>query len=126
MKVIYQPGVALEFEYTVVPFSEAAKAAVDAMRHWSKLEDLVSFANDRHGYCNGDGYFGITYPDDLDEWDRANGEFIEEGSVSAFAGYGDPNSEEYIIAEAEYIELLKQYLGIRGRPDLVRLIHSQD
>ncbi len=31
-------------------------------------EQLVEFALKRHGYCMDNGYYGVTYPDDLDEY----------------------------------------------------------
>jgi hypothetical protein len=46
-------------------------AVVASIRAWSRLPDLASFAVARHGFGDTDGGFGVTYPGDLDEYDRA-------------------------------------------------------
>ena len=62
---------------------DPVSAIAAVVRHWSRLGDLASFAVDRHGFgCTDDG-FGITYPEDLDEWDReVDGAKIPPGFVS--------------------------------------------
>tara|TARA_R110002167_G_scaffold362307_1_gene581326 strand:+ start:3326 stop:3718 length:393 start_codon:yes stop_codon:yes gene_type:complete len=121
MQIAYDPDAPPEFQYTVSPHSLPRKAAVDAMRNWCAPEELSAFAVARHGFMNSDSFFGITYPTDLDEWDRASGESIPDGYVEALAGYGDPHSDGLLILEAEYLELLRQFLL------LVRLpTHAQE
>ena len=46
-------------------------AALTAIRHWSNKAELAQFALDRHGFGDTDGGFGITYPNDLDEYDKS-------------------------------------------------------
>ena len=118
MKVIHTSSAIPEFEYDVVPRVPEHKAALDAIRNWRQLSDLASFAQKRHGYLNADTYFGVTYPDDLDEFDLSQGEFIPDGYVSVDAGYGDPNASPHLILESEYLELLRQYLTINGLAEL--------
>jgi hypothetical protein len=124
MKVIYDSSAAQEFQFTVEPVSLVHKAAVDAMRHWHNIEDLPRFANDRHGYGDSDGYFGITYPSDLDEFDISQGESIAEGHVVASASYGDPHAKAFSLPESEYIQLLGQYLELSGKPELAKQVRN--
>ncbi len=50
--------------------------------NWPSFEELVEYANKRHGYVGDDGYYGVTYPSDLDEYQKEiEGEFIPEGFV---------------------------------------------
>ena len=49
---------------------EPTIAIRNAIRHWSRLTDLAEFTAQRHGYGNTDGGFDVTYPGDLDEYDR--------------------------------------------------------
>jgi len=96
----------------------AHKAAVEAMRHWSTPSQLVRFALDGHGYMNTDSFFGITYPNDLDEYDRANGENIPPGYIEVSAGNGDPHGDTHLILETVYVELLQQFLIAKELPDM--------
>ena len=122
MKLIYSPNAEIEFQFTCEPSTVARKAAIDAMRHWSSLAKLVAFAEARHGYGDSDGFFGIIYPSDLDEFDRANGHSICEGNVEAFAWYGAHEGETHQLPEIEYLELLRQFLTLMGHPSLARQI----
>ena len=116
MQVKFDPAASIEFQYTVSPYSPQRKAAVDAMRNWSTPKDLAGFAVAGHGYMNSDSCFGVTYPNDLDDRDRASGDSIPDGYVEALAGYADPNAEGVLIPEAEYLELLRQFLLLIGLP----------
>ena len=73
---------------------------------------------------NSNSYFGITYPTDLADFDRANDENIPTGYVEAIAGYGDPHAETYLIPELEYVELLRQYLIIKNMPAMADEINE--
>ncbi|GAA5496447.1 hypothetical protein SAMN02745181_0250 [Rubritalea squalenifaciens DSM 18772] len=118
MKVIFDPQASLEFQYSVEPLNIAHKAALDAIRHYHSLDELFKFAHQGHGYGDSDGYFGITYSNDLDDYDRANDQCIPEGFVQVYAGYGDSYSEDYLITEAEYLNLLEQFFRLNERIDL--------
>jgi hypothetical protein len=79
---------------------EPATAVRDAIRHWSSLPDLALFAARRHGFMNTDGGFGILYPGDLDEYDRAvDGVNIPEGFVQVCGFWGPPDGYELLVPE---------------------------
>jgi len=54
-------------------------AVRSAIGHWSRLPDLAEFAVRQHGFGDTDGGFGVTYPCDLDAYDRESGRFIPAG-----------------------------------------------
>lgn len=122
MKLLHDPAQSSEFQFSVEPYSAGAKAALDAIRNWHSHTELVEFARLRHGYGNSDGHFGITYPGDLDDCDRANGHSIPAGSVEACAWYGATDGETHLLSEFDYLDLLRQYLEFRGAPDLAARI----
>lgn len=72
-------------------------------------DELVRFANERHGFGGDDGGYGVTYPDDLDEYEREiEQQFIPEGSVEIYcSAYTD---KDIIISEKQYLSALKLYL----------------
>lgn len=117
MKVVYKQENPIEFQFTVDPDSRPHKVALDAIRHWTDLNTLTEFAKRRHGYST-DGYFSVTYPSDLDEYDRLQDSSIPEGHIEVEAGYGKHNAKGYKLSEADYLDLLRQYLRIKGRGDL--------
>ena len=119
VNVLYNP--ASSTGYTVTPDQPALVAALDAIHHWRKKEELVGFALARHGYCDTDGFFGITYSGDLDDYDRqVLGESIPEGFVQAIAWYGGHHGPSYLLEEETYLDLLCQYFIAYGRNDLAR------
>jgi hypothetical protein len=66
-------------------------AVVNSIR-WSRLPDLASSAVARHGFGDTDGSFGVTYPGDLDEYDRAvEGATIPDGFVEVYGCWGPPD-----------------------------------
>lgn len=81
-------------------------------------EELVLFANERHGFGGDDGGYGITYPSDLDAYERVvEKKFIPEGSVEIYCGaYTD---EDIIITEQRYLLTLKKYLEKTNQNHLV-------
>jgi hypothetical protein len=96
-------------------------AALDAICNWRSPEELVAFAQERHGYCDTDGFFGITYPGDLDDYDRhVLGVNIPEGFVEAIAWYGERHGPSHLLEEATYLEILRQYLLLRGKAEAAR------
>ena len=76
---------------------------------WPKNEELVQFAEAGHGFGGDDGYYGVIYFSDLDEYDRKEGKsFIPEGFVEIY--YWDGEVKEIQIKEKEYLSLLKKHL----------------
>ncbi|MFN3149071.1 hypothetical protein [Bremerella sp.] len=124
MKLTYNPDADSEFQYKCAPHTPARKAAVDAIRNGPSVNDLVTLAEARHGYTNTDGYFGITYPSDLDDHDRANGESIPNGFVHAIAWYGANNGETHELPERDYLELLRQFLLLNQREELANRVRK--
>ena len=100
-------------------------AALTAIRHWSDKAALADFARDRHGYADTDGGFGITYPGDLDWYDReVEGRHIPEGSVLAHGFQGPPDGYELLVPEWLYRDVLAEVLeclGMRREAAAVRV-----
>ena len=118
MKLVYTPNADIEFQFTCEPDTPSSKAAIDAIRHWTDVAELVTFAETRQGYENSDGFFGITYPSDFDEFDRANGFSIPEGYVEAKAWYGSHDGKIYQLPETDYLQLLGQFLILNNHLEL--------
>lgn len=80
-------------------------------------EVLVRFANERHGFGGDDGCYGVTYPSDLDAYEReVEQQFIPEGSVEiCCSAYID---KDIIIPEKQYLAALKKYLESTGQYEL--------
>lgn len=100
----------------------------DAIRHWSCLSELADFAVDQNGFGNSDGGFGITYPGDLDEYDRAQGEQIPVGFVKVYGFWGLPDGYEVLVAESLYLQTLASLLSAGGHvaeAEQVRLLLAQ-
>ena len=81
-------------------------------------EQLVQFANERHGFGGDDGGYGVTYPSDLDAYEREiEQQFIPVGSVEIYcSAYTD---KDIIIPEKLYFTVLKKHLEATGQYDLV-------
>ena len=96
-----------------VPEPEAA--ARNAIRHWSRLPDLAAFAEQRHGYGDSNGGFGVTYPGDLDEYDRLTlGDRIPDGFIRACGFRGPPEGYEVLVPEGAYLAVLAGELTVAG------------
>lgn len=94
---------------------ERDAAVRDAIWHWSSLTDLAVFAARRHGFMNTDGGFGVTYPGDLDEYDReVDGVSIPEGFVQVCGFWGPPDGYEVLVAESVYLDTLAAVLSEAG------------
>ena len=90
-------------------------AVVASIRAWSRLSDLASFAVARHGFGDTDGGFGVTYPGDLDEYDRAvEGVNIPDGFVEVYGHWGPPGGYSLLIRESTYLEILAGVLVAKG------------
>ena len=100
-------------------------AAREAIRHWSRLPELAEFAARRHGFGDSDGGFGVTYPGDLDDYDRASGEHIPDGFVQVYGFWGPPDGYEVSVPEPVYLDALALDLAAAGHPaeaERVRLL----
>ena len=90
-------------------------AALTAIRHWSDKPSLVQFALERHGYYAGDGGFGITYPGDLDEYEREiEVRHIPDGFVLACGFGGPPEGHQDPVPEWLYRDVLAEVLECLG------------
>jgi hypothetical protein len=89
-------------------------AVRDSIRSWSSLPQLAEFAVLRHGYGNSDGGFGVTYPEDQDEYDRAVGPIIPAGHVEVYGFWGAPDGYELIVTESFYLGVLGAMLEEAG------------
>jgi hypothetical protein len=92
---------------------------------WPKPVELVEYANSRHGFGGDDGYYGVTYPSDLDEYQvQVEGEFISEGSVEIH--YWDGDFKDLQVTEQEYLGALRGHLvSIRQVELSLQLLHAQ-
>lgn len=72
------------------------------------LPKLAECAVRGHGY-NSNGS-GIRYPSDLDDYDRAQGEYIAPGYLEAFLGSGD----SWLVPEPLYLAVLAEMLDAAG------------
>jgi hypothetical protein len=90
-------------------------AARDAIRHWRRLPDLAGFAELGHGYGDSDGGFGVTYPGDLDGYDRLTlGDRIPAGYVRTYGFWGPPDRYAVLVPEADYLAALAGELAAAG------------
>ena len=77
--------------------------------------ELSQFALARHGFGNSDGGFGITYPSDLDDYDReVEGVAIPVGFVQVYGFWGPPDGYEFNIREFYYLAELIRILRNQG------------
>lgn len=84
--------------------------------NWPSDDELVDYAIERHGYGGDDGFYGVTYSEDLDEYDReVEGENIPEDFVEIYFYAFEQSAEEIQVPEAEYVEELKNYLRGKGQ-----------
>lgn len=76
---------------------------------WPSPNKLVEYAKKRHGYMGDDGYYGVTYPGDLDEYQKeVEGECIPEGFVEVSFWDGSFNAIQ--VSEKRYLAELKAHL----------------
>ena len=63
----------------------------EVIKAWSSILDLPAFAIQKRGYGDSDGGFGITYPSDLDEYQKeVERVIIPEGMIEAYGYWGPP------------------------------------
>lgn len=86
-------------------------------------EQLVRYANSRHGFGGDDGSYGVTYPDDIDVFERdISQQAIPQGSVEIYcSAYTD---EDILITEQFYLQTLKSYLESKGYNDLANELEN--
>ena len=105
-----------EWDQRTVP--DAALAALISIRHWSSLEQLAQFAARRHGFGDSNGGFGITYPTDLDEYDREVDKIaIPDGHVLAYGFWGASGPHggyDVLVPESLYLSVLADELSRSG------------
>jgi len=91
-------------------------------RSWPSADELASFALERHGFGEDGGYHGVSYPGDLDDLDRANGNTIARGMVEL--SYWDGEIKEVLIPEQLYLQLLATHLEQQDFNQLARKIRE--
>ena len=90
---------------------------------WPTPERLVEYATSRHGFCGDGGYYGVTYPSDLDEYQiQVEGEFIPDGSVELH--YWDGSHRDLLVLEREYLDALRDHLRAIGRSELANMLQN--
>jgi len=85
------------------------------LRHnWPTDDELVEFAERGHGFGGDDGYYGITYPDDLDEYEiEVEKRKIPNGMIEI--DYWDGQNDSLLVEEEFYLEKLKEYFANKGK-----------
>ncbi|MGR5134356.1 hypothetical protein [Vibrio alfacsensis] len=87
-------------------------------------EQLVEFALKRHGFCTDNGYSGVTYPEDLDEYDRIiERQYIPDGMVNI--NYWDGSDKEVMVSENDYLIALKSFLILNGYENLASFLTAK-
>ncbi len=105
---------------------EPETAIREAIRHWSRLSDLAEFAAHQHGFGDSNGGFGVTYPGDLDEYDRkVSGASIPAGWGEVYGFWGPPNGYEVLVPEQVYLTVLAETLAAAGHSEEAALVRSQ-
>lgn len=110
--------------YSIHPDTPSGRAILDAIRSWSCPSDLARFARERHGYGNTDGGFGVTYPGDLDEYDKAHGAAIADGFIEVYGFWGPPDGYEFHVPETQYLQVLAAYFRACGRNAQAQVIDA--
>ena len=91
---------------------------------WPKDEELAEYAVNRHGYGGDNASYGITYPGDLDDYDRAMGDNIPDGMIEVYGLYFEEG--ELLVEESYYLERLKTHLSTNQRSDLVTRVEEAE
>ena len=82
---------------------------------------LASFAIAGHGFMGDEGFYGVTYPSDLDDWQREReGACIPEGFVEVTF-----EREDFLVPTAEYLRVLAQHLRNLGLHELADSVPAQ-
>lgn len=97
-----------------IPAEEQPAYVLNVIRKWPWPAQLAEFAVRRHGFADTDGGFGVTYPDDLDDYERATGGHIPEAFLEIWGFWGSPEGDEFHFSERRYLEILAAYLEDLG------------
>jgi hypothetical protein len=90
---------------------------------WPSDAQLVEYATQRHGYRGDDGYYGVTYPTDLDEYEIVvERRCIKDGNVEI--AYWDGDFQAVQVSEAAYLEALDANLRSKGNAALADTVRS--
>jgi hypothetical protein len=76
-------------------------------------ERLVSFAEEGKGFMGDEGAYGLTYPENLDKYDKeVEGRSIPEGMIEVH--YWDNGEQSILVPLKEYISTLREFLASKG------------
>ena len=80
--------------------------------HGFDSSQLVQFAEQRHGWGDSNGGFGVTYPGDLDEYDKEVEKInIPDGYIEIYGFWGaKEGGYELVVKEYDYLDKLLQVL----------------
>jgi len=83
---------------------------------WPTPEELVEFAEKRHGFVRDEGNGGLWYSEDQDEWDRSQPNPIPDGMlrISWMGKYTHEEDVEKFISEQQYLAALELHLRTIG------------
>lgn len=99
---------------------DAVRAAI---RAWSSLLDLAVFAEERMGFGDTNGGFGVNYPEHVDDYDRvAQGNEIPDGFLAVYGFWGPPDGYELLVPEDTYLDVLAELLDEDGEQALARRV----
>ena len=101
---------------------ELTKRIKEVISVWSSLPQAARCACLRHGFANSDIGFGLRYPEDLDEYDRAKSGAIPEGYVEITGGWGPPDGYTHRVPEALYLQVLCELLRKAGHDQEAALV----
>jgi hypothetical protein len=92
---------------------EAARLVIRAWaRRDERLPELAAFAIRGQGFCSD--ATGLTYPGDLDDYDRAQGQYVPPGYIEAYLHYGPPEGQSWLVPEPLYLAVLAEMLDAAG------------
>ena len=84
-------------------------------------ERLASYAIAGHGFMDDEGFYGVTYPSDLDDWQREReGASIPEGFVEVTFEHKD-----FLVPRVAYLRALARHLRTLGLHELAESVPAQ-
>ncbi|MCE2572986.1 hypothetical protein [Motilimonas eburnea] len=100
-------------EAKLIYMNNTQAVAILLSHDWPSDTQLVDFAERGVGFGGDDGYYGLIYPDDLDEYDKeVKGEFIAQGWLEIYLGYD--SKDVVYVEERFYLEALLAYFRSKG------------
>ena len=104
---------------------ETTTRLLEVIGAWPKITDLAGFAIKAHGFGDSNGGFGVTYPGDLDEYEReVKGESIPTGMVQIYGYWGPPSGYEVLVSEVLYLTTLVRTLRKQGHSNEAALVET--